>query len=104
MFRLSGHCLLWMLSLSVYGQTHNSSEKDSIFKTQNLSNVTITSRRAGTKRMSGPVNGVSIAKEELFKTACCNLGESFTTIQGRQLHLPKKDDSKAEKKDKKEKK
>jgi len=70
---------MMMLSLSVYGQTHNSSEKDSIFKTQNLSNVTITSRRAGTKRMSGPVNGVSIAKEELFKAACCNLGESFTT-------------------------
>ena len=70
---------MMMLSLSAFGQTHNSSEKDSIFKTQNLSNVTITSRRSGTKRMGGPVNGVSIAKEELFKAACCNLGESFTT-------------------------
>ena len=71
--------IMMMLSLSAFGQTHNSSEKDSIYKTQNLSNVTITSRRSGTKRMGGPVNGVSIAKEELFKAACCNLGESFTT-------------------------
>ena len=29
--------------------------------------------------MSGAVNGVTINKEELFKAACCNLGESFTT-------------------------
>jgi len=29
--------------------------------------------------MMGVVNGVMINREELFKAACCNLGESFTT-------------------------
>lgn len=32
-----------------------------------------------TRRMTGAVNGVNIGREELFRAACCNLGESFTT-------------------------
>ena len=67
-----------MLSLSAFGQVPDSLQADTM-KTQNLSNVTITSRRAGTKRMAGPANAVLIGREELFKAACCNLGESFTT-------------------------
>ena len=30
-------------------------------------------------RMGGAVNGVVLGREELFRAACCNLGESFTT-------------------------
>jgi len=67
-----------MLCLSAHAQKADSLQADTT-KSQTLRNVTITSRRSGTKRMGGPVNGVSIAKEELFKAACCNLGESFTT-------------------------
>ena len=67
-----------MLCMSVYGQNNDSLQVDTM-KTQNLSNVTITSRRAGTRKISGAVNGVIINKAELFKAACCNLGESFTT-------------------------
>jgi outer membrane receptor for ferrienterochelin and colicin len=67
-----------MLSLSVFGQDHNSLQADTM-KTQNLQNVTITSRRSGTRKLGGAVNGVMIHREELFKAACCNLGESFTT-------------------------
>jgi len=67
-----------MLCLSAHAQKADSLQADTM-KSQTLRNVTITSRRSGTKRMGGPVNGVSIAKEELFKAACCNLGESFTT-------------------------
>ena len=67
-----------MLCMSVYGQNNDSLQVDTM-KTQNLSNVTITSRRAGTRKMGGAVNGVIINKAELFKAACCNLGESFTT-------------------------
>lgn len=48
-------------------------------KVHNLNTATITTRRSGVSRMSGVVNGVRINKEELFKAACCNLGESFTT-------------------------
>ena len=65
-----------MLYLSAFGQDIDSLEVD---KEQSLQNVTITSRRSGTRRMGGAVNGVMINREELFKAACCNLGESFTT-------------------------
>ena len=71
-------CIVMMLCMSVYGQNNDSLQVDTM-KTQNLSNVTITSRRAGTRKMGGAVNGVIINKAELFKAACCNLGESFTT-------------------------
>jgi len=70
--------IVMMLSLSVFGQDHNSLQADTM-KTQNLQNVTITSRRSGTRKLGGAVNGVMIHREELFKAACCNLGESFTT-------------------------
>ena len=71
-------CIVMMLCMSVYGQNNDSLQVDTM-KTQNLSDVTITSRRAGTRKMGGAVNGVIINKAELFKAACCNLGESFTT-------------------------
>ena len=41
---------------------------------QSLNEVTVTSRRVGTSRISGAINGVRINREELFKAACCNLG------------------------------
>lgn len=44
-----------------------------------LGDVTIRSRRPGTLRLGGAENGFNIGREELFRAACCNLGESFTT-------------------------
>ena len=70
--------IVMMLYLSAYGQEVDSLQTDTM-KTQNISNVTITSRRSGTRRVAGPANAVLIGREELFKAACCNLGESFTT-------------------------
>ena len=67
-----------MLTLSVFGQDMDSLQADTM-KTQNLQNITITSRRAGTRRVSGPTNAQLIMRDELFKAACCNLGESFNT-------------------------
>lgn len=67
-----------MLTLSVSGQGIDSLQADTM-KTQNLQDVTITSRHAGIRKVGGAVNGVLINREELFKAACCNLGESFTT-------------------------
>lgn len=46
--------------------------------THELGGVTVKGT-ATTRRMSGPINGVTIGREELFRAACCNLGESFTT-------------------------
>ena len=70
--------IMTMLYLSASAQNKYALQTYTI-KTQNLSDVTITSRRAGTRKMGGAMNGIMINKEELFKAACCNLGESFTT-------------------------
>ena len=55
------------------------SSSDSIFKDEELKEVKIVARKAGTSRLAGAVNGIAVNKDELFKAACCNLGESFTT-------------------------
>lgn len=52
---------------------------DTINAKRALEEVDVVARRPGTSRLAGPINGVSIGREELFKAACCNLGESFTT-------------------------
>lgn len=45
-----------------------------------LGEVEVSSRRAeGVCRMSGAVNGLNVGQDELFRAACCNLGESFVT-------------------------
>lgn len=48
-------------------------------KEAKLKEVTITSRKPGTLRLSGAENGIRITGAELRKAACCNLGESFST-------------------------
>jgi outer membrane receptor for ferrienterochelin and colicin len=48
-------------------------------KEATISELTVTARRAGTSRLAGAANGIRINREELFRAACCNLGESFTT-------------------------
>ena len=69
---------LLMLALKGYSQTDTAS-LDSIFKDEELKEVKVVARKAGTSRLAGAVNGIAVNKEELFKAACCNLGESFTT-------------------------
>lgn len=44
-----------------------------------LKEVAVVTRRPGTARLAGAENGIRIGREELFKAACCNLGESFST-------------------------
>lgn len=46
---------------------------------QHLNEVVVAQRKKGITRMRGAVNGQLINKDELFKAACCNLGESFVT-------------------------
>ena len=57
---------------------HQAAPPDSIDREASVREVTVTSASA-LRRMGGAVNGVSIGRQELFKAACCNLGESFTT-------------------------
>lgn len=44
-----------------------------------LQEVEITTRSSGVQRLGGAINGQVLGQAELFKAACCNLGESFTT-------------------------
>lgn len=59
--------------------TDSISHNDSIHRESSLGEVAVVARRAGTTRMGGAVNGFNLNREELFRAACCNLGESFTT-------------------------
>ena len=54
-------------------------QEDSI-KSTTIGEVQIKARRSeGLSRMSGAVGGTNIGQDELFRAACCNLGESFVT-------------------------
>ena len=64
---------------SSYNNSVDSSSLDSIFKDETLQEVKVVARKSGTSRLAGAVNGIAVNKDELFKAACCNLGESFTT-------------------------
>ena len=73
-------CLSGLQALAVEACAQNSTvDNDSIFKDKELQEVQVTVRKAGTARLAGAMNGFAINKDELFKAACCNLGESFTT-------------------------
>lgn len=47
-------------------------------RTHELLGVTVSSK-SGVRRTMGAVDGVTIGRAELFRAACCNLGESFVT-------------------------
>ena len=55
------------------------SDSAATMKEHTLSSVTITSRKATMRPLKGALNGKDISRDELFKAACCNLGESFVT-------------------------
>ena len=55
------------------------SDSTATMKEHTLSSVTITSRKATMRPLKGALNGKDISRDELFKAACCNLGESFVT-------------------------
>lgn len=53
---------------------------DTATRNRTLEEVSIQQRKAeGVSRMGGAVNGNEIGQDELFRAACCNLGESFVT-------------------------
>lgn len=63
-------CLLLLYGAGAMGQQNDTVKR--------LEEVNIGARRSeGVSRMSGAVNGQQIGQDELFRAACCNLGESF---------------------------
>lgn len=53
-------------------------DNDTLFE-GTLGEVTVAKRMSGRIKLSGAENSFRINQNELFKAACCNLGESFTT-------------------------
>lgn len=63
-------CLLMLCATGAVAQQNDTVKR--------LDEVNIGARRSeGLTRMSGAVNGQQIGQDELFRAACCNLGESF---------------------------
>ncbi len=52
---------------------------DTVMEGMTLKEVNVRSRHRGLVKTSGLMNGDLIGQGELFRAACCNLGESFTT-------------------------
>lgn len=48
-------------------------------KEHEMKEIVVVKQREGTTRINSAMNGFQINKSELFKAACCNLGESFST-------------------------
>ena len=48
-------------------------------KEADLGQAQVVGKRKPVSRLTGPENGFVLSRTELFKAACCNLGESFTT-------------------------
>lgn len=70
-------CVLVGIAAIGMGPIHAQEMPDSLF--DELDEVVITKRMPGLSRLSGPETGFQLNKTELFRAACCNLGESFTT-------------------------
>lgn len=64
-------------TLGIHAQN---TKNDSIEQqTHEMEEVVVVKQRQGTTRINSAMNSFQINKSELFKAACCNLGESFTT-------------------------
>lgn len=46
---------------------------------QTMAEASVTAAARPTTKMTGAQNGFTLSRTEIFKAACCNLGESFTT-------------------------
>ena len=52
-------------------------QKNDTLSRKTLNEVQVKSTAAGVSRLGGAENGTMMGQEELFRAACCNLGESF---------------------------
>jgi len=68
---------LTLLSVLPAAAQQSAVDTTATLKEQTLKDVTVTTRRASVHSLSGAINGKDILRDELFKAACCNLGESF---------------------------
>jgi hypothetical protein len=77
--RLIAAITMALVMLLAAGQTSVTDTASTSLPMQEIGEVTVTTRRPGMSRVAGAENTMRINKAELFKAACCNLGESFPT-------------------------
>lgn len=65
-----------LLGSAVLANAQMASDTTQMLKDRTLDNVTVSSH-VTKRRVSGAINATSLLRDELFKAACCNLGESF---------------------------
>ncbi len=65
------------MTITQYVVAQNADNDSLSWGDQQLDEVQVTSRKVNIKRLSGAQMGFEMGKEELFRAACCNLGESF---------------------------
>lgn len=72
------YILSFFAILSVFSVDAHTETPDSVAEHE-LDEFVVEKRKSGNMKLSGPENTVMINQTELFRAACCNLGESFTT-------------------------
>ena len=72
-------CICFLLIFGCFQSSICQAQSDTT-RSRTLEEVSIQQRKAeGVSRMGGAQNGTEIGQDELFRAACCNLGESFVT-------------------------
>lgn len=64
---------------AIYAEKRAENSVADTVKVKDLNEIVIKRRRVGTSGLTGPETGFQVNKTELFRAACCNLGEAFTT-------------------------
>lgn len=72
---VKGNIIAGLLTLAATAQAQAPADT---LSSQTLDDVQVTARQ-NTRRNHGAVNATDLLRGELFKAACCNLGESFVT-------------------------
>lgn len=75
---MTGILIAYLLSSAAAMPAPAATEPDSLQATE-LDDFVVVSDAASSRRLAGTINGERLGKTELFRAACCNLGESFTT-------------------------
>lgn len=76
-FKLKHRIAIISLSFCLF-QMKGQTPSDTISWTE-LDDFEIVKKKQGLSKLSGPEIGFKVDQTELFRAACCNLGESFTT-------------------------
>ncbi len=73
-------CLLAPTCALAQAAGHNTAASaDTLGHAKQLHEVVVSKGKLASRRLSGAQNALYIGRDELFKAACCNLGESFVT-------------------------